>query len=548
MAVEAQTKYQRYSIVISCVVLLILASIFVESFNFGNDTAAHLYLTWLYKHEGMTYWDNFWYFGRISFYGYSYTYYPIAVLLGVKIPALIGLLSIQLLVSSGLVVRLPVRSGFVSSVVVAVSLSTLILTGAYPFLLSLAPLSLALYAYFRGYRSLMVLSAALSAATSPLELLALGVFVLSRLCICVSERVENNKGFLVREIWKGIYEFFSQWMNALAVIEILLISGVMVAITHFLGVGGTYPFYGTDLALLSVGVILWGIYAGVLFERAQRNLFMLLGGTYLVVAVVAFTVKSSLGGNVARVGEFSPVITLFIWSYFNRGAALPKARRFNKLYFPFLLTYSFAWMANSVEAPVFDPNQGILTASETWVPLTRYLKSHFYESRIEYVDSLLHEGAYFLPRSGVPIARGWFRQDDFPENQLFYTSNLSSVSYKVWLCENQVAAVVLPPAPYDYSSVAEAALVAKGRLSVLSAPTRIGVFRIYQVVNCPALPYRVLKITHTKNEISFFRAGTYILPITYSPFATTTFGQIVGSTNSRVTIRVPGPGSAYVRD
>ena len=40
--------------------------------------------------------------------------------------------------------------------------------------------------------------------------------------------------------------------------------------------------------------------------------------------------------------------------------------------------------------------------------------------RVEAVDTVGHWPAAYLPAAGIPIARGWFRQDDFPRNDLLY--------------------------------------------------------------------------------------------------------------------------------
>ena len=40
--------------------------------------------------------------------------------------------------------------------------------------------------------------------------------------------------------------------------------------------------------------------------------------------------------------------------------------------------------------------------------------------------------ARYLPAAGIPIARGWFRQDDFPRNGVLY-SNLDRDGYLTWL-------------------------------------------------------------------------------------------------------------------
>ena len=40
--------------------------------------------------------------------------------------------------------------------------------------------------------------------------------------------------------------------------------------------------------------------------------------------------------------------------------------------------------------------------------------------RVEVVGTADHWEAVYLPQAGIPIVRGWFRQDDFPQNEVLY--------------------------------------------------------------------------------------------------------------------------------
>jgi hypothetical protein len=78
------------------------------------------------------------------------------------------------------------------------------------------------------------------------------------------------------------------------------------------------------------------------------------------------------------------------------------------------------------------------------------------------VATVDHWEALYLPRANIPIARGWFRQDDFPENAILY-GDLTARSYRRWLDRLAVRYVVLTDAPLDYSARREAALLRSGR-------------------------------------------------------------------------------------
>ena len=58
---------------------------------------------------------------------------------------------------------------------------------------------------------------------------------------------------------------------------------------------------------------------------------------------------------------------------------------------------------------------------EYWQPAVNYLSRHLTPSyRVESVDTAGHWAAAYLPRAGIPLTRGWFRQDDFPQNEVLY--------------------------------------------------------------------------------------------------------------------------------
>ena len=53
----------------------------------GVDLAAHAYQRTFLLEHGFALWNNFWYAGRYSFVTYSFIYYPLAALLGIKVLA-----------------------------------------------------------------------------------------------------------------------------------------------------------------------------------------------------------------------------------------------------------------------------------------------------------------------------------------------------------------------------------------------------------------------------------------------------------------------------
>ena len=96
------------------------------------------------------------------------------------------------------------------------------------------------------------------------------------------------------------------------------------------------------------------------------------------------------------------------------------------------------------------------------------------------VDTTGHWAAAYLAEAHIPIARGGYRQDDFPQNELLYDDLLGPKAYGAWLRGLGVRYVVLTSAPADYSARAEAALLRSGRSGlwrVLETP-RLTIFAV----------------------------------------------------------------------
>ena len=94
--------------------------------------------------------------------------------------------------------------------------------------------------------------------------------------------------------------------------------------------------------------------------------------------------------------------------------------------------------------------------------------------RVEAVGTADHWEAVYLPQAGIPIVRGWFRQDDFPQNEVLY-DKLSRSAYLAWLHRLSVRYVVLTDAPPDYSARGRrrcSAAAAPGCRSCSARPTR----------------------------------------------------------------------------
>jgi hypothetical protein len=151
----------------------------------------------------------------------------------------------------------------------------------------------------------------------------------------------------------------------------------------------------------------------------------------------------------------------------------------------------------------------------------------------------------YLAEAEIPLARGDFRQSDFPQNALLY-GELVPAGYLAWLRGLGVRYVVLTKAPSDYSARDEAALLRSGHsglrpvfrtrnLTVLEVP------HPRPILTGPA-PARVLQLTGTRIVVDLPRAGDYRLAVRYSPYWDASGACLIRRDDGMTTIAAREPG------
>src|SRR6476469_5536264 len=218
----------------------------------GVDTAAHAYQRTFLLQHGFAVWNNFWYAGRYSFVTYSFIYYPLAVVLGIK---LLGVLSIAAS-AAGFAILVGREWGpkaRFSSRTFVILWPGVVLTAAFPFILGFALGIATLVALQLGRRRLFAIGVFLTLLASPLALLLL-VLVLAGAALESRPR------------------------RATVVVIVSAIAFELVLRRMFPG-QGRFPFTLTDLVPGAV----FGLLA-----------------VFLVAILVAFVIPSDLGSNVER--------------------------------------------------------------------------------------------------------------------------------------------------------------------------------------------------------------------------------------------------------
>ncbi|MGH3023298.1 MAG: hypothetical protein ACRDNI_06545 [Gaiellaceae bacterium] len=454
-----------------------------------GDLPAHLYRTELVA-NGILVWDTFWYAGHYPLAAYSLLYYFPAALLGNDLLALLSVVAAAALFASlaerewGEDARWPIRA-------FAVVACGPLFTGTYPYAAGLAAGLGALVALQRGRTVVAVALAALTAGLSPLAFLFL--------CLAATA------AFLARaRLPDGRALLFGLALVGLGLLQ----GGLLLAYQQ----EAEYPFFRLS-ELLGMLVLAAACTALALRHEHGRALAFVFG-LWALGAVVAFVVPSPIGENVTRL----------------RGIVLPLA-----LLAAALAAYRPRWLAvlavGAALAYTVVPYVGSAihrtdtrSAEESfWAPALDVLSSRLTpDYRVEVVPTGDHWEAYWVPRAGVPIARGWYRQVDIAENPLFYEAPLVGEEYEAWLRGLGVRYVLLPDTQLGrVGEEREAELLRSGESGLLEL-TRAGEITLYELPDpTPILTgpgdARLTAMEHDRVAGELGAPGTYRLAVRWTP-------------------------------
>jgi hypothetical protein len=482
----------------------------------GNDLAAHLYQRTVFLEDGFELWNNFWYGGRYSFVTYSILYYPLAAFFGIDALAVASIataaLAFTVVVGQqwGPLARWSSRS-------FAVVWAGLIVSAAFPFALGFALGLLALWALQAGKHWRFGLLALLTLAASPLAFLLLAI-VLAGIALDLRERPERL--FVPALIVGGVGSLY------------------LLVARAFPG-GEQFPFRFYEL-VSAVGfcvlgaALTWRVEAA----RALRWVFV----AYLPAILLAYAIPSELGANVARLRYAAIPIGVLIFSL--RGwrprkvavVALALAAAWNLS--PLAWSYARARADRG-----FDPAY--------WQPAIDFLHENLTPSyRVEVVDTSNHSAALALPSAGIPLARGWFRQDDFPQNALLY-DDLRRDAYLSWLRGLGIRYVVLSDIKPDYGAKHEAELIESGKsgLHPVFRARHLTIFAVPQprpIVTGPG-EAEVLDVGQGNMLLSLEQAGNYRIAVRHSPYWTSTAGCIERGDDGMIRFEARRNGLVTVR-
>ena len=453
----------------------------------GTDLAAHAYQRTLFLEHGFVLWNNFWYAGRYSFVTYSLLYYPLAALLGIRLLA-VATIALAAVAFSVVVWREWGPTTRWSSRTFAVVWAGIVLSAAFPFALGMSLALLALLALQARRHWRFAALATLTLAASPVAFLLL-VIVLAGVALARRTSLPRN------------------WQPVAA---IAVAGGIELVLWRLFPGGGNYPY---SFAELAAGITFCVLGLAFTWRVESATIPRFIFAVYLAAMVVAYFVPSAVGENIARMRYAAIPLAVLILSIRHWKPLLPGL---------VVLGLAISWNISPLASSYAHGTKDLTASKATWVGAVDFLKQHAGpNTRVESVDTTGHWGAVYLADANIPLARGWFRQDDFPENKLLY-SKLGPAAYLSWLHGLGVGYVVTANAPLDYSARAEAALVTSGRagLRLVYADGTISIYRVPSfepIVTGPERP-RLVSMTQEKIVVQTYVGGTDRIAVRWSPY------------------------------
>jgi hypothetical protein len=455
-----------------------------------GDAPVHLYRTFLVR-DGALVWDNFWYSGTYPLASYSLLYYLPAALVG-NLPLVFVAAVGSTVLFSSLALREWGNAARWPSRVFGVLAAAPLFTGLYAYSLGFTAMLATLKLLQLRRTRLAAVGAALTVGFSPLAF--------AFLCLVVGSYAASRRVIARRHLWFGL------GLALAAGIEVL-------ALVLFPAGTGVYPFHWIDF----VGVVAVSS-VGVLVARHAR------GGGPLVAffalwglgSVVVYVVPSPLGDNWTRLSAFVfPVMLLT--------ASLAGFRPRRLVVF----ALAAAFVYNVVPYALLVPSRldNATEHARFWRPALGFLRAHDRPGyRVEVVPTAEHWEAYWVPRSGFPLARGWYRQLDTADNPALYEKHLNAAAYREWLRSAAVRYVLLSTTvPLDWDGGPQEERVLRSASSGLKVVFRSANWTIYELPHAtplltgPAHPL-VTSFGHTMIQGRVFAAGRYLLRAHYNPY------------------------------
>jgi hypothetical protein len=473
-------------------VTAVLAGAYLVIQPSGADLPAQLLRTKLFGVEGFGIWNNWWYAGHYL-PGYSVLFPALAWMTTPRLLAAIASVGTAAAFEA-LAYRAYGTDCWLGATWLGAATVTELLSGRLTFALGLCGVALTALALQRQRGWLAVLAAFLTAMASPVAALFAAMAGATVLIAGPNRRAGT------------------------AVIAAAL--GPVVVLAVAFPQGGAQPFAFATLWPL---IVLTSI-AMVALPRSSATL-RTATALYGFGCLAAYAVSTPVGANAARLGELvaGPLLALLLWQSRCGGNLVPRRLR------PRLIVLAVAVIPLSylqVHDAVSDLRHGSQAPSDSAAydgPLVRFLdrqpgaRQHSWRVEVPFT-----QGHWEADRLApiFPLARGWDRQIDIADNQLFYGGRLNAVTYDRWLRALAVRFVAVSDAPPDYSARGELELISRG-LPYLRLVARMAHWRVYRVSDATAIVSGAATLASLGAQsltLTVKHAGTAYLRVRWSPY------------------------------
>lgn len=465
------------------------------------DLAAQTFRADLFSDVGFSVWSNAWYAG-IHLPGYSLLFPPLASWLS---PQLVG--AISAVASAGLFGAIAHRRwgshARLGVMWFAAATSVSLLSGRLTFALGLA---FALAALLALQRERPVLASALAVVTALASPTAALFLALAGAAVAIARRPAVG----------GRREWASGLAVALAAVATIAVLAIAFPIA------GVEPFVASAFWAVPAFCVI----ALVLLPGDERVLRWAVG-LYALVTIGLFLIDNAVGGNATRLGA------LFAGPLMALGLAGRRPVALALVALPLL-----AWQIAPAVRDVSDADGDPSVERAFHVPLLNELDSEVFgtPTRVHVVPTRNRwEAVYVADR--YPLARGWLRQAESDDFDLFDDGNLTPEAYLGWLQEHAVSYVAVPQGvDLDYLGEDEAELIAAG-LPFLNQVWENDDWRLYRVtaevpfVSTPEAPLesaadaRLAALGPDSFELTADVAGSYLVRLHYTRYWTVDRGE-----------------------
>jgi hypothetical protein len=447
------------------------------------DLAAQLFRCELFASHGFLAWNNYWYSGHYLL-GYSVLFPPLGAAVGATVVG--GFAAVAATGLFGLLVGRHYSAGArLATLWFGAGTITMLLSGRLTFALGVAIGMAAVVALDRDRPLLAMPLALATSCASPVA----GFFLL----------LIGGSLFLVGDRRQG------------AIFGACAAAPIAVMALAF-PTSGAEPFaLSSLLGALAVTLLVYLILPRR--ERLPRRAAALYGAALLG----AFAIPNAMGGNVVRLGNLvaGPLVVLSL--------AGRQRRRLLLLLLAIPLLY-LQWQGavRDVSRASADPS----VQRDFYTPLLTELKARTDGEpvRIEIPPTRDRWESYYVSPK-FPLARGWERQAETDELQLF-RSGLSPRSYRNWLLANGVSYVAIPDVPLDYLAHREELLIDRN-LPYLRPIWSNGDWRLFAIRGATGLvdrPASISSIGADWFDLRVPRASQFELRIHFSPYWKVTGG------------------------